>query len=76
MHLVTFYNLWSLFLIAQLTEVMRQKEDQTFIDLLNKIRAGQGSNDNRIQIQQRTINIRNSTPDATLIYAENNYNKI
>ena len=28
-------------------------------------------NDNRIKLQQRKITIKNSSPDATLIYAEN-----
>ena len=32
--------LWRLFKIAEFTEVMRQKGDTTFIDLLNKVRVG------------------------------------
>lgn len=30
---------WQLFKIAELTEVIRQNGDETFIDLLNNIRA-------------------------------------
>ena len=46
-----FFNLLSLILMAELTKVMRQTGDQTFIDLLNNIRVGHCSNDNRIQFQ-------------------------
>ena len=55
----------------ELTELRRKIGDQTFIDLLNNIRLGQCSNDNRVQLQQSKINIKKSPPDATLIYAEN-----
>ena len=34
------FSLWSLFLMAQLTEVMRQKGNETFIGLPNNIRVG------------------------------------
>ena len=33
-------DLWHNFKIAQLTEVMRQKDDEIFINLLNKVRVG------------------------------------
>ena len=32
------FHLWKLFKIAELVEVMRQKEDSQLIDLLNKVR--------------------------------------
>ena len=32
--------LWRLFKMGELTEVMRQKGDSVFIDLLNKVRTG------------------------------------
>ena len=61
-----------------MTEVMRQRGHHIFIDLLNNIRVGQCSSDNKIQLYHRKINIKSSPPDATLIYAENkpkdNYN--
>ena len=50
-----FFNLWSLFVMAELTEVMRERGDQTSIDLLNNIRVGQYSYYNRIQLQQRNL---------------------
>lgn len=59
--------LWSLFLMTKSIEVMRERGDQTFIDLLNNIHVGHCSNDNRIQLQQRKISINDSPPDATLI---------
>ena len=34
------YNLWNMFLLIELTEVMRQRGDLEFIQLLNKIRVG------------------------------------
>ena len=33
-------DLWRMFSFAELTEVMRQRRDEHFIDLLNKIRVG------------------------------------
>lgn len=59
--------MWSLYLKAKLTQVMRKRRDQTLLDLLNNIHVGQCSNDNRIQLQQRKIGIKDSPPDATLI---------
>ena len=50
-----FFNLWSLFVMAELTEVMRERGDQTSIDLLNNIRVDQYSYYNRIQLQQRNL---------------------
>ena len=60
--------------MAVLTEVMTQRGYQIFTDLLNNIPVVQCSNDNKIQLQERKINIKNSPPDATLIYAENKAN--
>ena len=34
-------NLWTNFKIAELTEIMRQRGDQTFIDVLNNVRIGE-----------------------------------
>ena len=63
--------LQSSLLMAEMTEVMRQRWHHIFIDLLNNIRVGQCLNVNKIQLHQRKINIKNSPPDATLICAEN-----
>ena len=38
--MLNIFPLWRLFKIAELTEIMRQKGDTTFIDLLNKVRVG------------------------------------
>ena len=38
-----FFNLWLLFVMAELTEVMRQKEDENFVNILNDIRIGKCS---------------------------------
>ena len=46
-------NLWHMFQFAELTEIMRQREDAKFIDLLNKIRVG--NVDVQKQIRERFI---------------------
>ena len=63
-----FFNLWSLFIMAELTEVMRQKGDE---NVLTDIRIGKCSEDNAKQLQMRKIPIENFHPDATLLFAEN-----
>ena len=66
-----FLNLWSLFVMAELTEVMRQKGDENFVNILNNIRIGKCSEDNVKQLQMRKIPIENVHPDATLLFTEN-----
>ena len=66
-----FFNLWSLFSMAELTEVMRQKGDEDFVNILNDIHIGNCSEDNAKQLQMRKIPIENVHPDATLLFAEN-----
>ena len=66
-----FLNLWSLFVMAELTEKMRQKGDENFVNILNNIRIGKCSEDNVKQLQMRKIPIENVHPDATLLFAEN-----
>lgn len=56
--------------MAELTEIMRQRGYQMFIDLVNNIRVGQYQKVKRIQVQQRKINIKSS--HVILIYSENN----
>ena len=66
-----FLNLWSLLVMVKLTEVMRQKGDENFVNILDNIRIGKCSEDNVKQIQMRKIPIKNVHPDATLLFAEN-----
>ena len=48
-------NLWHMFQFAELIEVMRQRGDAKFIDLLNKIRVGNIDEDVQKQIRERFI---------------------
>ena len=66
-----FFNLCSQFLMAQLTGVIRQKSDKTFICLLNNIRVGECSEDNMKQLQLRKKDLNSVPHDATVIFAEN-----
>ena len=66
-----FSNLWSLFVMAELTEVLRQKGDENFVNILNNIRIGKCSEDNVKQLQMRKIPIENVHPDATSLFPEN-----
>ena len=65
-----FLNLWSLLVMVKLTEVMRQKGDENFVNILDNIRIGKCSEDNVKQIQMRKIPIENVNPDATFLFAE------
>ena len=64
------FNLWSLFVKVELTEVMWQKGDENFVSILNNIRIGKCSEDNVKQIQMRKIPNKNVNPDPTLLFAE------
>ena len=57
--------------MAELTEVMRQKGDENFVNNLNNTRIGKCSENNVKQIQMRKIHIENVHHDATLLFAEN-----
>ena len=59
-----FLKLWSLFVMAELTEVMRQKGDENFVTILNNIRVAKLSEDNVKQLQMRKIPIKNVHSDA------------
>ena len=48
-------NLWRMFQFAELTEVMKQRSETKFIDLLNKIRVGNVDEDVQKQIRERFI---------------------
>ena len=65
------FNLWSLFLMAQFTEVIRQKRDKTLIGLLNNIRVGESYEDNMEQLQLRKIDLNSVPLDVAVIFAEN-----
>ena len=46
-------RLWHKFKFAELTEVMRQRGDTTFINMLNRIRVGDISNDDEVLLKSR-----------------------
>ena len=48
-------NLWHMFQFAELIEVVRQRSDTKFIDLLNKIRVGNVDEDVQKQIRKRFL---------------------
>ena len=64
---------WRYFKIAELTEVMRQRGDQTFIDLLNNIRVGEVSKSDEQILKSRFIkeNDPSYPKEAIHIWAEN-----
>ena len=59
-----FLKLWLLFVMAELTEVMRQKGDENFVNILSNIRIAKLSEDNVKQLQMRKIPTKNVHPDA------------
>ena len=64
------FNLWLLFVMAGLTEVMWQKGDENFLNILNNIRIGKSSEDKVKQLQMIKIPIENVHTDATLLFAK------
>ena len=75
------YHPWKVFKMIELNEIMRQKDDQAFTELLNRIRIAKQTEDDINVIQERSIApIDPSYPtDALHIWAENapvdDYNK-
>ena len=65
--------LWRLFKMGELTEVMRQRGDTVFIDLLNAVRVGKITHDDETLLQSKFImkNDPNYPTDAIHIWAEN-----
>jgi len=66
-------KLWKNFTIAELTEVMRQKGDDVFIDLLNNVRTANITTEDKEMLKSRFI-----SPDSPLypsdalhLFAEN-----
>ena len=70
------YNLchpWKVFKMIELNKIMRQKDDQTFIELLNRVRTATQTEDDINIIQSRSISPSdpNYPSDALHIWAEN-----
>ena len=53
-------ELWKMFRLVELPEVMRQKGDTSFIDLLNQIRVGHIDESSEMMIQPRFIDSEDS----------------
>ena len=68
------YHPWHVFKMIELTEIMRQKDDQPFIEQLNRFRTGSQTDEDIQCIQSRSISpLDNKYPtDALHIWAENN----
>ena len=66
-------NLWHMFRFAELTEVMRQKSDAEFINLLNKIRIGDIDADVQQKLKVKFINetADNYPQNAVHMFTEN-----
>ena len=64
---------WHAFEMIELTEIMRQKDDQPFTELLNRFRIGAQTDEDICCIQSRSINSLDSNypSDALHIWAEN-----
>ncbi|XP_066934413.1 uncharacterized protein [Clytia hemisphaerica] len=67
------FKLWHLFKLAELDEIMRQKDDSDFIDLLNNVRVGELNNNDESMIKSRLIS--REQPDYPIeslhLFAEN-----
>ena len=52
-------NIWAeYFILFELTEIMRQKDDKEFAGLLNRLREGKHSKDDIALLKQRFVNVR------------------
>jgi len=52
-------NVWAeYFTLFELTEIMRQKDDKEFVQLLNRLREGKHSEDDITILKQRLVNVR------------------
>ena len=65
------FQLWDLFKMCELIEVMRQQGDPLLIDILNAARIGDLSDRDNEIINSRKEDIENVSADATVIFAEN-----
>ena len=51
-------NIWTqYFTVFELTEIMRQKDDKQFAELLNRLREGKHSDDDIAILKQRLLNV-------------------
>ena len=51
-------NIWTeYFTLFELTEIMRQKDDKEFAELLNRLREGKHSEEDIAILKQRLLNI-------------------
>ena len=64
-------HLWHMFEMAELTEVMRQRGDNDFVDLLNQVRVANVNADQVDILLSRVIAAGMEPADALHIYAEN-----
>ena len=73
-----FESLWKLFKIFELTEVMRQRGDAEFIDLLNNVRTGDSQPCDMRLLKSRVIKPQSSNylQNFLHIFAENSSAKI
>ena len=64
---------WHVFQMIELTQIMRQKDDEPFIELLNRFRTASQTDEDIRCIQSRSINPSDSNypSDALHIWAEN-----
>ena len=71
-------NLWHMFQFAEFTEVMRQKGDAKFINLLNKIRIGDIDGDRQQKLKAGFVNetADNYPRNAVHMFAENYANVV
>ena len=71
--LINVFKLWHNFKLAELTETMRQKGDNSFIDLLNEIRVGDLSSEHETVLKSRIIKPEdtNNPWNALHLFAEN-----
>ena len=67
------FDLWREFSMAELTEVMRQRDDINFVQLLNQIRIGKLDEESTNLLKSRFVGFNNlQYPQETIhIYAEN-----
>ena len=70
------YNLchpWHLFSVTELTEIMRQKDDQLFAEMFNRFRTANQTEEDIKYIQSRSIDPAddNYPTDALHVFAEN-----
>ena len=65
------FSLWELFQMCELTEVMRQKGDHKFIEIVSNIRIGKAIDFDLDLLAKRKTNIDKAKTDTTLLYAEN-----